>query len=365
MLKLWKRGEILEDSRLSARKRQILRAIVDAHINHGEPVGSKYLSNEAMISCSPATIRNEMAELEEMGYLLQPHTSAGRVPSELGYRFYVDSLVKQYSETKTEIDEINEKLRYKLTEMDEILAEASRLAASFTDYTGIAFKSGAGNARVSKFDSVYLSPKDFLLVMMFAGDIVKAKPIHLSFSITEDDLRRFTEAANVYLVNTISENISMQIIVRIEALMGAAGAMVHPAVKVIYETMNELDTADIKLDGINKLLKYPEYSDTEKLRNLLGVLEEKDKLLDVISSHTTNDDGINVYIGTENDSDAMSNTTLIFKNVNIGGKRLAVGVIGPKRMNYSKVIGMINQLASGIDRIFSDEDNLLDSGRKG
>ena len=364
VLKLTERGEFLEDSRLSARKKQILKAIVDAHINNGEPVGSKYLSQDALISCSPATIRNEMAELESMGYLVQPHTSAGRIPSELGYRFYVDTLVRQYSETKSEIEEINEKLRYKLTEMDEILEEASRLAASFTDYTGIAFKSGAGNVRISKFDSVFLSPRDFLLVMMFSGDIVKAKPIHLSFSITEADLKRFTEAANIYLVNTSSDGISMPIIVKLETIMGAASAMVHPAVKTIYETMSELDTADIRLDGINKLLKYPEYSDTEKLRNLLGVLEEKDKLLDVISSHTTNDDGINVYIGTENDSDAMSNTTLIFKNVNVGGKRLAVGVIGPKRMNYSKVIGMINQLASGIDRIFSDE-HLLDDGKKG
>lgn len=355
----------MEDSRLSARKKQILKAIVDAHINHGEPVGSKYLSQEAMISYSPATIRNEMAELEEMGYLVQPHTSAGRIPSELGYRFYVDALVRQYSETRTEIDEINERLRYKLTEMDEILAEASRLAASFTDYTGIAFKSGSGNVRVSKFDSVYLSPKDFLLVMMFAGDTVKAKPIHLSFSISEEDLKRFTEAANMYLVNTVCDDINMPVIVRLEALMGAAGAMVHPAVKVIYETMSELDTADVRLDGINKLLQYPEYSDTKKLGNLLGVLEEKDKLLDVINSHTTDTDGINVYIGTENDSDAMSNTTLIFKNVNVGGKRVAVGVIGPKRMNYSKVIGMINQLASGIDRIFGDDGHMLGDGKKG
>ena len=349
----------MDEEKLSPRKRQILKAIVDAHINHGEPVGSKYLAQDALISCSPATIRNEMAELEEMGYLVQPHTSAGRVPSELGYRYYVDALVRQYSEVRTEVDEINEKLRYKLTEMDEILREASKLAASFTDYTGIAFKTGSGNVRVQKFDSVYLSPRDFLLVMMFVGDTVKAKPIHLSFSITEEDLKRFTDAANVYLVNTSSDGITMPIIVRMEALMGAAGAMVHPAVKAIYETMSELDTADVKLDGINKLLKYPEYSDTKKLGDLLGVLEEKDKLLDVISSHTTTDDGINVYIGTENDSDVMSNTTLIFKSVNVGGKKLAVGVIGPKRMNYSKVIGMINQLATGIDRMFSEENNNL------
>ncbi len=349
----------MDHSQLSARKKLILKAIVDAHISNGEPVGSKYLAQDALITCSPATIRNEMAELESLGYLVQPHTSAGRIPSELGYRYYVDALVQQYTETKTEIDEINERLRYKLTEMDQILSEVSKLAASFTDYTGIAFKSGAGNVRITKFDSVYISPHDFLLVMMFSGDIVKAKPIHLSFSISENDLRRFTEAANIYLINTASDGITMPIIVKLEALMGAAGAMVHPAVKVIYETMSELDTADIKLDGINKLLNYPEYSDTEKLRNLIGVLEEKDKLLDVIASHTTNDDGINVYIGKENDSDAMSNTTLIFKTINIGGKKVAVGVIGPKRMNYSKVIGMINGLASGIDRMFGDDDERL------
>ena len=121
---------------------------------------------------------------------------------------------------------------------------------------------------------------------------------------------------------------------------------------------------NVKLDGITKLLQYPEYSDVTKLRSLLGVLEEKDKLLDVISSHTTNDDGINVYIGREDSDDAMRDTTLIYKNVKVGGKQLAIGVIGPKRMNYSRVIGMINQLASGIDRIFSDE-HLLDDGKKG
>ena len=346
----------MDDSRLTPRKRQILKAIVDAHINNGEPVGSKFLAQDLSITCSSATIRNEMAELEEMGYLKQPHTSAGRVPSELGYRFYVDSLVRQYNSTKTEIDEINEKLKYKLTEMDEILAEASRLAASFTDYTGIAFKAGLGQVRINRFDSVYISPRDFLLVMLFQGDIVKAKPIHLGFSISEDDLRRFTEALNIYLKNTTSEGITMPIIVKLEALMGTAGAMVHPTMKAIYETMNELDTADIKLDGVNKLLQYPEYSDVSKLRELMGVLEEKEKLLDVISSHTSVDDEINVYIGREDDDDAMRDTTLIFKNVNIGGKRVAVGVIGPKRMNYSKVIGMINKLASAIDTSFGGED---------
>ena len=352
----------MDDKRLSPRKMQILKAIVDAHISHGEPVGSKYLSQDENIPCSSATIRNEMAELEEMGYLVQPHTSAGRVPSELGYRYYVDALVDQYSQTRSEIDQINELLRYKLTEMDEILSEASRLAASFTDYTGIAFKPGLGKVRIVQFKSVLLSPRDFLLVMTYEGDIVKTKTIHLSFSINEEILSRFNEAANMYLVNLTSDEIAMPAIVRLEALMGSAGTMIHPTIKVIYETMSEMDKADVKLEGITKLLEYPEYSDVSDFKNLMGVLEKKDKLMDVISNHTSEaEGGIHIYIGTDSETDGMKNTTLIFKNISIGGKQLAVGVIGPKRMNYSKVIEMINGLASGIDKMYGAE-SLLTSG---
>jgi heat-inducible transcriptional repressor len=239
--------------------------------------------------------------------------------------------------------------------MDEILAEFSRLAASFTEYTGIAFKSGMGKVRISQFKSVLLSPRDFLLVMRFENDIVKTKTIHLSFPITEETLKRFTECANMYLVNLTGDGIGMQTIVRIEALMGSAGAMVHPAVKAIYETMSELDTADVKLDGITKLLQYPEYSDMSDFKDLLGVLEEKDKLLDVIASKTENgEEDIQVYIGADDEEGGMKNTTLIFKNITVGGKRLAVGVIGPKRMNYSRVIEMLNGLATGLDKMFGE-----------
>ena len=345
----------MDDKKLSPRKQQILRAIVDAHITHGEPVGSKYLSSAACISASSATIRNEMAELEEMGYLVQPHTSAGRIPSARGYRYYVDALVNQYSETKNEIDEINEKLRYKLTEMDEILAEASHLASSFTDYTGIAFKQSGNKVRINRFDAIYISPRSFHLVMTFSGEIVKSKTFAPSFAVSKSDVTRFTEAANIYLSNLTSDEITMPIIMKLEAIMGAAAHIVHPVIKAIYEAMNELDTADVKVEGVNKLLQYPEYSDVSKLRELLGMLEEKDKLLDVISSREIDDDGINVYIGQDSRDGAMSDTALIFKNVTVGGKRVAVGVIGPRRMNYPKVIEMLNKLAGGLDRMFSDE----------
>ena len=354
----------MEDPKLSPRKMQILRAIVESHISNGEPVGSKFLSQTIPMTASPATIRNEMAELEEMGYLEQPHTSAGRVPSRLGYRFYVDTLARQYNAAKDEIDEINERLRFKLNEMDEILAEVSRLAASFTDYTGIAFKAGTGKVRIARFDTMPLTPKSFLLVMMISEKIVKTKNICLPFTVGASDLRRFAEALNLYLVNRTSDEITMPLIVKLETIMGDTGAMVHPSVKAIYETMNELDTADIRVDGVTKLLQYPEYSDVSKFRDLLGVLEEKDKLMDVISSsHTVTEDGINVCIGTENGADVMSDTTVIYKQVTVGGKQLAIGVIGPRRMNYQKVISMISQLASGIDRVYGSGQEELPDGK--
>ena len=349
--KEWK----MDDSRLSARKRQILRAIVDAHIAGGEPVGSKFLSRDVRITCSPATIRNEMAELESMGYLTQPHTSAGRIPTELGYRYYVEALVQQYNETKYEIDEMNERLRYKLSEMDEILSEASRLAASFTDYMGIAFKSAEGKVRVTRFNTVFLSPRDFLLVMTFSGGTVKTKTVRSAIVLDENVLSRFTDAANMYLSNLTSDEITMPIIMKIEALMGSFGVIVHPTIKIIYETMSEMDAADVVLDGATKLLEYPEYSDVSKFRGLLGMLEEKDKLLEVISASEGEDDGVRVYIGKEDGDDIMAGTTLIYKNIRVGAKQVAVGVIGPKRMNYSKVIGMINKLATGMDMMFREE----------
>lgn len=348
----------LDNKNLSERKRQILKAVVDAHIRYGDPVGSKYLTQTTQLTCSAATIRNEMAELEEMGYLMQPHTSAGRVPSEQGYKYYVESLVQDYASTRREIDQINEQLRFKLTKMDGILEEASRLAAAFTDYTGIAFKPRGSKARIERYQGVYLGSHEFLLVMIFGAETVRTRQIRLPFVIGDDALRRFLEVLNLYFANVTSEDITMNAIVKLENIMGTLAGMVHPTLKAIYETLSELDTADIHLEGVSNLLEYPEYSDVRALRDLFGVLDEKERLLDVIDKHTTSSDGISVYIGGEADG-AMSNTTLIYKTVEVGGKKLAVGVIGPKRMNYSKVIDMITQLTTGIDRMFSTEPRLI------
>ena len=205
---------------LSERKRLILKAIVEAHISYGEPVGSKYLAADRQLTCSSATIRNEMAELEELGYLEQPHTSAGRVPSELGYRFYVDALLEQYRMTKSEIEQINRTLQRKMGELDQILSDASRLASSFTNYTGIAFKPRSVKTEIVRFESAFVDEHHFVLLMIAADGLVKTKNIHVSFRLSASALRRVTDLLNRHLAGVPSDRISLSVIYEMEAEMG-------------------------------------------------------------------------------------------------------------------------------------------------
>lgn len=345
---------------LSERKRLILKAIVEAHISYGEPVGSKYLATDRQLTCSSATIRNEMAELEELGYLEQPHTSAGRVPSELGYRFYVDTLLEQYRMTKSEIDQINRTLQRKMGELDQILSDASRLASSFTNYTGIAFKPRSAKTEIVRFESAFVDEHHFVLLMIAADGLVKTKNIHVSFRLSALALRRVTDLLNRHLAGVPSNQISLSVIYEMEAEMGEEGAVVAPLVKTVYETMTELDGGDVRVAGVNRLLEYPEYSDHEQLKEMLGMLEKKENLLSLLPADASDD--VSVYIGSENSLDVMNNSTLIYRTVRQGGKVVgAIGVIGPRRMDYSKVIGVINHLTENIDNVINSD---VDEGKR-
>ncbi len=341
---------------LSARKKLILKAIIDAHIAFGEPVGSKYLSSDKQLSCSSATIRNEMAELEALGYLEQPHTSAGRVPSELGYRYYVNSLLQDYTSTAAEIEHLNLALKSKLTELDRLLTEASKIAASVTNYTGFALKSKSTTVKVSKFECVYLDCRNFVLVMLLDNRSIKTKSIHLSFNITKETLEKLSFLLNRSLINVGADDILLTEIMKIEEEMGEQSPIVTPIIKAIHETMKELDGADMRVEGVNHLLQYPEYTDLEQLRGLLGMIEDKEQSLNLVPLDSSRDDEINVYIGSENSVRVMSNSTLIFKSIKQGDRVIgAIGVIGPRRMNYSKVISTIDSLANGIDSLLNED----------
>ena len=352
-------------SELSERKKLILKALVEAHIEGGEPVGSKYITQNNLLPCSSATIRNEMAELEQMGYLVQPHTSAGRVPSELGYRFYVDSLVEQYAKATHDVAQINQLLKAKMAEIDQILETASRLASSMTNYTGIAIKPKASSVTMSRFELIHMDEGSFAMVMITSGGAVKTKKVKSPIPVTEESLRRLAEALNECLCGLCADMITLPIIIEMESMVGEEHAvLVNLAVKSIYEVMSEIDGGTMRLSGINHLLQYPEYSDTQKLGQLLGTLEQKEEILDLVSRAESDD--INVLIGSESPVAVMNNSSLVFKPIKKNGKTVGViGVLGPRRMNYKQVLQTIGEITESISSMMDEGTPLKELAEKG
>lgn len=342
---------------LSERKKIILKAIVDAHIHNGEPVGSKYLAEMTGLPCSTATIRNEMAELEEMGYLEQPHTSAGRIPSDSGYRFYVDSLLQGYHMTAQELDKINLLLRAKLSELDKILDHASKLASALTNYTGLAVKPKV-SIQISRFEVLYLNSRNLILVMLTTVGIARTKNFRLGFDISPEDAAQLATVLNDCAANRSPEQITLPLIIEMEHRMGPNRRLVDPMIKCVYETLSDLDEGKLRIEGFNRLLQYPEYADINRLRALLDFLEQKEDILNIITSAKR--DHVNVCIGSESAVDIMSNSTLVFKMIKNRERVVgAIGILGPSRMDYSRVIAMIDRLATGICEMLSGEDILL------
>lgn len=353
----------MSGEQLSERKKQILKAIVDAHIAYGEPVGSKYLASDKQLSCSSATIRNEMAELEAMGYLEQPHTSAGRVPSELGYRFYVDSLLQRYSMTVSEIERINLNLRHKLSELDQILSEASRLASNMTNYTALAVKPRQSAVAVTRFECVRLGDQDMILVLLF-GSTVKTKNLHFSAPLPETAQKELLSALNESFVGITAEQINIELILSLERRMGEYAFAVDPVIKAIYAVIREIDGGDIKVEGLNHLLQYPEYADVSRLQRLLGSIESKDDILNLIPANASSND-VNIYIGNEDGPDGMQKSAFVYRTVHDGDKVVgAIGVIGPCRMDYSKVIATVNQLAEDVNRMIENDIKKLQKAQE-
>ena len=338
---------------LSERKKRILKAIVDAHIVDGEPVGSKYIMQDEHLNCSSATIRNEMAELEALGYLEQPHTSSGRVPSELGYRFYVDSLIESYAMTTNEITEINKLLKSKMNELDQILLAASKLAGNLTNYTSFLIKPRASSVRIKRFDVIFVDRHSLLLVMISDGGAVVTKRLSIDRSVSQLTASDLAMALNDHIAGLTANEITLPIIVELENAMGDKAAIVNPIIKIIYESMNELDGGDLKVSGMDRLLQYPEYSNKDQLRELLGAFEKKEDILELVSD--SEGDGVNVVIGSESSVKVMNNSALVFKPVIRDGKTLgAIGIIGPRRMDYAKVVATIEGLAGNVESILNE-----------
>lgn len=351
---------ITDGGNLSERKKLILKAIVDAHIQHGEPVGSKFLTQNKQITCSSATIRNEMAELEELGYLEQPHTSAGRIPSEAGYRFYVDWLIDRYNFTQSEITELQNSMRKKQDELDSIMQAAASLAARLTNYTALAIKPKKPRITVQRYELMRLDENTMILIMVI-GSIVKTKYIHSNYPIPTEAAMLLSGVLNAKAVDITAAEITMPMLMEMERMMGEFEYLVSPVIKAVCETISVFDGGDIRFEGINKLLSYPEFYDMDRLRDMLALFEKKDALLEVLSDEAAHDDRVQVFIGRENLVKVMDNSTLIFKTIVDHGQTVgAIGIIGPTRMDYGRVIATIDRLSRGVTEALEGPKNSHD-----
>ncbi|MBQ7499494.1 MAG: heat-inducible transcription repressor HrcA [Clostridia bacterium] len=351
-------------SDLTPRKKLILKCIIEEYIRSGEPVGSKLLTQNKQIGLSSASIRSEMAELESLGYLRQPHTSAGRVPSEAGYRFYVNELIDSYSMTATELEKIDSLKADKRAELDSILEKAAHLMGSVTNYPALTFRNPTAFPVIQKFKIVQMHDRRFLLIMVVGSDQVRTEYVDTDVPVSESLLGLVEDALNRYLANKSITNLTLPFIMEMQSdLPESAESVLNRSIKVIYKVIRELGSGELHFDGVNKLLQYHEYKDIDMLRGILGAIEEsRDEIVQIVRHPKQN--AVNVFIGSENSVDLMRNSTLIFRPIIENGRVVgAIGVIGPCRMDYSKVITTVDYLSEHISKMINTP--LLPEFKKG
>lgn len=343
---------------LSDRKKRILQAVIKNYVESGEPVGSKLIAQSEWINASSATIRNEMAELTEMGYLIQPHTSAGRIPSEQGYRFYVDSLMESYNTTTEEIGNLNELLKTRTEQLDRIIDDAGKLASALTNYPAISVKSNKRRQVVKRFSVMQNDATSFLLVMLIARDTVRTKNITTKMYLDDEVLSRLQNVLNTNLANLDLDTLTFSQMMNMERQLGEYGFLASPVIKSIYEALSEDTESDVKIEGVDRLLSYPEFSDVGKLKGLFNLFEQKEAIVNLMEESDKN--AVNVLIGSENTMQTMNDSTLIFRTIRVDGVDIgAIGIIGPCRMDYEKVIATINTLTESVSEMMREKRELI------
>lgn len=348
---------------ISERKKLILKSIIDTYISSGEPVGSKYITEHIGFPVSSATVRNDMSDLEEMGLLEQPHTSSGRIPSSTGYRMYVDSLMNRYRLTMEEINVIDELLGSKLTEMNTIIEEATKLLSDSTNYAALSITSKPKKGTVKRFEGILIDSYNILIVMITSTNMTKTRQIKTDVEIDTATLTLIVRVLNESLADVRLENINLALIMHIETQLGAYREVFSPIVRAVYEVISEIDHFHVHLDGVSNLLRYPEFADVIKARSILSALEEKRQLIGMLAQAK---DGINVYIGDDSLPGSMNDASIIFHTFDIdGGIVGAVGLIGPRRMDYSKVMAKLEYFTRNLIGTDKNSDEDMKNKEKG
>lgn len=342
---------------LTERQRLILKAIIDAHVRSGEPVGSKLLAQDERLSLSSASIRNVMSDLERLGYLEQPHTSAGRIPSGKGYRYYVSSLMNTYSLSGDEKNQLDSAPTVQLLGLDTMLRGVAETASRFTDYTALAVKPRMRRTLVLSYKLLPMNDYGILMVMQTSVGIVKTRFIEMGFKVSEDMAFKLQSALNDHLTGVSVEDVTPALIKEMENELSVLTPLLIPIMRAFMEEIGTLNGGELRIEGMNRMLRYPEYSNLENVKGLLGALEQKDYILSVVSS--SQNDGVNVFVSPEDEDSALKGTSLVFKTVTENERPVAaIGVIGPCRMDYPKVISTVEYLTDKLkDAIKTDNGN--------
>ena len=343
---------------LSERKKRILRTVIEDYIDTAEPVGSKTVAGELGMDVSPATVRNEMSELEALGFLEQPHTSAGRVPSPQGYRLYVNELMERHRLSLEETEEINRSMKTRLTQLDKALADAGQLTSRLTEYPAYALYTAAAQTTITRFDIIFVDANTFIIVAMLSNNTVKNKLVRLPFRTEPETLVKLSTVFNASFTNLTEENITAPLISSTERALGDSLGLVAVAAGFAIEALTEVKRSQTYVSGASHLLTHPEYRDVDKAQRLMNYLSDGAGLLKLPAPES---ESVKITIGPENLAEELKDSSVVVAKYNAGDNLQGIiGVVGPTRMDYSKVAARLSYIAQGLSWLLSGGFTLMD-----
>ena len=334
---------------ISERKKKILAAVVEEYIRTAEPVGSKTIAASANLGCSSATIRNELAELTSLGYLEQPHTSAGRVPSPQGYRFYVNELMERQKLSLEETEAINARLNEKMEQLDRLMTDAGKLAGQLTGYPALTL-SAPRSAEVKRFDLLYIDANTFIIVLLLGNNTVKNKLVHLPFSVDQGQIQKLSALFNAGFTGLREEEITPVLISATERAARDTMGLTSIIAAFTIETLTQSREGEAYVTGESSLLQQPEFRDPDKAHRVISYLSDSDHLMRLPGD--TRDSGVRVIIGPENLAEELKDSSVVMASYDAGeGQRGLIGVVGPLRMDYGTVAAKLQYIADGLSRL--------------
>ena len=338
---------------LDERKRKILHAIVKNYLETGEPVGSRTISKYTDLNLSSATIRNEMADLEEMGLILQPHTSAGRIPSDQGYRVYVDEMLR---DKEQEVENMKEMLLDKEEKLENLLKQVAKTLAVDTNYATMI---SAPQIRKNKLKFIQISKVDeahLLATIVIEGNVIKNKIIPVEEVLDDATMLKLNILMNTRLDGLAVEDINLGLIAAVKQEAGIHSEIIGNVIDAAAESITADEDLQIYTSGTMNILKYPELTDSEKATELISTFEDTRDLSSIVEdtlSQESGETGIQVYIGNETPVQSMKDCSVVTATYELGdGMKGTVGIIGPKRMDYDKVISTLKNMRHALDDLY-------------